>query len=287
MSVVLITGCSSGIGLESAVAFARRSDTTIATMRDTARGDRLRERCDREGSRVEILPLDVTEERSVEETVGSVLETHGAIDVLVNNAGVGTSGPVEHQSLEIARRVMDTNLWGPVRLIQAVLPSMRARRSGVIVNVSSLASLLPATMFHSVYAASKRALNAVSEALFLEVLPFGIRVVSVEPGFFKTEILAKGLRGGEPPSDVYAADQEWIGSFYEKSIGEGPSPEHVADAIVRAATDSSTRLHTPVGEDAAMYLELLDQVDGYEGWLEAVGPMTESLVGLRPTHPRE
>ena len=130
-------------------------------------------------------------------------------------------------------------------------------------------------------------LNAVSEALFVEVFPFGIRVVSIEPGFFSTEILAKGLSSGEPPSDVYAADQEWIGSFYEKSIGEGASPEAVADAIVRAATDSSTRLHTPVGEDAAMYLELLDRVDGFEGWLEAVGPMTESLVGPRPTGPRD
>ena len=286
MSVILITGCSSGIGLESAVAFVRQGDTTIATMRDTTRGERLRARCDQEGLKAEIRSLDVTDQMSVSEVVDAVLQTHGAIDIIVNNAGVGTSGPVEDQSLEIARRVMETNLLGPVRVIQAVLPSMRARRSGVIVNVSSVAGLLPTTMFQSLHTASKRALNAVSEALFAEVLPFGIRVVSIAPGFFRTEIFVKRLSSGEPPADVYAADQEWIRSFYEKSIGGGASPELVADAIVSAATDPNTRLHTPVGEDAAMYLELLARVDGYEGWLEAVGSMAESLVGPRPSSPR-
>ena len=237
MGVVLITGCSSGIGLESALAFARAGDTTVATMRNLSKADPLRRRAADEDLQIELEELDVCDEASVNDTITGVIETHGTIDVLVNNAGVSTSGPIETQSLDLAARLMDTNFWGPMRTIRAVVPGMRERRSGVIINVSSLASRVPATVYSGMYAASKQALNALSEALAGEVDPFGIRVVSIEPGFFSTEIVANLLSRDEPLSEVYGADQQWIRSFMEGSADAGADAGVVASAIVAAAQD--------------------------------------------------
>ena len=282
MSVVLITGCSSGIGMETALAFARNGDTTIATMRNVAKSDNLLKRAADDGVAIHVEQLDVNAPESIDAAVARVIENHGTIDVLVNNAGVGNTGPIETMSIENAMRLMDTNFWGPMRGIRAALPTMRAQGSGVIVNVSSLASRIPATMYSGMYAASKQALNALSEALASEVEPFGIRVVSIEPGFFGTEITANNISSDEVPNEVYVADQEWIRSFFEASVQGGADASIVADAIVSAATDPETPLHRPVGDDAAMYLELQSQVDGYEGWMAAVTPMVESAVGPRP-----
>jgi NAD(P)-dependent dehydrogenase (short-subunit alcohol dehydrogenase family) len=282
MGVVLITGCSSGIGLETALAFARNGDTTIATMRNVAKGDDLLKRAADSGVTVHVERLDVNDPESIDAAVARVIGIHGTIDVLVNNAGVGNSGPIETMSIENAMRLMDTNFWGPMRAIRAALPTMRAQRSGVIVNVSSIASRVPATMYSGMYAASKQALNALSEALASEVEPFDIRVVSIEPGFFGTEISANNISSDEVPSEVYAADQEWIRSFFEAGVEGGADASIVADAIVSAVTDPDTPLHRPVGDDAAMYLDLQSQVDGYEGWMAAVTPIVEAAVGPRP-----
>ena len=282
MGVVLITGCSSGIGLESALAFARAGDTTVATMRNLAKAEPLRRRADDEDLQIELEELDVCDDASVNDTITKVIRTHGKIDVLVNNAGVGTSGPIETQSLDLAARLMDTNFWGPMRTIRAVAPGMRERRSGVIINVSSLGSRVPARLYSGMYDASKKALNALSEALAGEVDPFGIRVVSIEPGFFSTEIVANLLSRDEPLSEVYGADQQWIRSFMEGSADAGADARVVASAIVAAAQDPDTPLHRPVGDDAEMYLGLLNKVDGYEGWMEAVLPIVEGTVGPRP-----
>lgn len=282
MGVVLITGCSSGIGLETALAFARNGDTTVATMRNVAKSDNLLKRAADDGVTIHVEQLDVNDPESIDAGVAGVVETHGTIDVLVNNAGVGNSGPIETMSIENAMRLMDTNFWGPMRGIRAALPTMRAQRSGVIINVSSLASRIPATMYSGMYAASKQALNALSEALASEVEPFGIRVVSIEPGFFGTEISANNISADEVPNEVYAADQEWIRSFFEAGIEGGADASVVANAIVSAATAPETPLHRPVGDDAAMYLDLQNQVDGYEGWMAAVTPIVEAAVGPRP-----
>jgi NAD(P)-dependent dehydrogenase (short-subunit alcohol dehydrogenase family) len=282
MDVVLVTGCSSGIGLESALAFARNGDTTVATMRNLAKADSLRRRASDEGLKVHIEQLDVCDQASVNDTITALIRVHGRVDVLVNNAGVSSSGPIETQSLDVAVRLMNTNFWGPMRTVRAVLPAMREQGSGVIVNVSSLASRLPATLYSGMYAASKQALNALSEALAGEVAPFGIRVVSIEPGFFSTEIVANNLSRDEPLSEVYRADQAWVRSFMEGSADAGAEAGVVAAAIVDVARNPATPLHRPVGDDVATYLDLLSQVDGYEGWMEAIMPIIEASVGPRP-----
>ena len=190
MAVVLITGCSTGIGLEAALAFARRGDTTYGSMRNLAKADVLRARAEAEGLDVEVVQLDVTDSDSVTTTIGAIDERHGAIDVLVNNAGIGSSGPIETIDLDKAIVVYDTNVWGAVRTVRAALPSMRAKGSCVIINVTSVAGRVPGTPYGGFYASSKHALGTLSEALAWEVNPFGIRVACVEPGFFNTEIFA-------------------------------------------------------------------------------------------------
>lgn len=283
MAIIVITGCSSGIGLETALAFARRGDTAVATMRDLGKAAALQDRAGIENLTVHLEQLDVCDSASVEASIAGIISTHGPIDVLVNNAGILGGGPVETMSIDNAMRLMDTNFWGSMRTIRAALPPMRAQRSGIIINVSSIASRLPANPYGCMYAASKHALNALSEALAGEMAPFGIRVVSIEPGFFKTSISANHSKVNEPISEVYAADQQWLWSFVETGVNNGADPAVVAEAIVAAASDPTTPLHRPVGEDAAMYLDLLNEVDGYEGWMEALMPQVEAAGGARPT----
>lgn len=283
MSVVLITGCSTGFGLETALAFARRGDSAVATMRNLAKAEALRERADAEGLTVHLETLDVLDQQSIDDAVNKVVQDHGTIDVLVNNAGVESSGPVETQSIENSMRLMDTNFWGALRMIRSVLPTMRANRSGVIINVSSIAGRVPGIPFSGMYSASKHALGTLSEALASEIEPFSIRVVAIEPGFFATEIVANNLSDDEVQSSVYSADQDWLRKFMDAGIGDAPGPEIVAEAIVAAAQDSSGKLHQPIGDDALMYLDLMSQVDGFEGWTEAITPIIEATAGPRPT----
>ncbi|MFB7664372.1 SDR family oxidoreductase [Kitasatospora sp. NPDC056138] len=247
MAAVLITGCSSGIGLETALAFAGRGDRTYATMRNPAKADRLRERARAAGLDIEVLALDVTDDASVAAAVRTVEERHGAIDVLVNNAGIDYHGAVEATPIEQARAVLETNFWGPLRTIRAALPAMRAHGGGVIVNVSSLAGRIWAVPYGGFYAASKSGLGSVSEALAGEVAQFGIRVVSVEPGSFATDVHANASTREASEGDPYAADEAWLARFMER-IGEGAGePGVVADAIVAAVEDPGTPLHTLVG----------------------------------------
>jgi NAD(P)-dependent dehydrogenase (short-subunit alcohol dehydrogenase family) len=282
MSAVLITGCSSGIGLETALAFARRGDATYASMRDPHKGRRLLERAEAQGSSVEVLELDVTDEASVESAVRTIERRHGAIDVLVNNAGIADSGPVETIAIERARAVMDTNLWGPVRTTRAVLPAMRARGAGVIVNVSSAAARVPAMPYNGFYAASKHALGALSQSLAWELAPFGIRVVCIEPGFFATEISAKSW-GAVDPGSPYGADHRWMNDFFVKNgQASGGDPALVAEAVVRAAHDPAAPLHNLVGDDAVAYVDLAAHAGSHEGWVTVATEIVESLAGPRP-----
>jgi NAD(P)-dependent dehydrogenase (short-subunit alcohol dehydrogenase family) len=283
MAVVLITGCSSGFGLEAALAFARRGDTACATMRNVAKADALRKRAADEGVEVEVIALDVTDDASVARAVSEIRDRFGPIDVLVNNAGVGYAGAVETVTVDDARALMETNFWGAFRMIQAVLPQMRERRSGVIVNVTSLAGRIPGTLYNGMYAASKHALGTLSESLAGEVGPFGIRVVCVEPGFFTTEIInnAESIDDGIAASE-YAADGLWFQSFMTGSVQTGADPAIVADAIVAAATDPNTPLHREVGDDADLFIALWDQTRTYEVWMDTAIPIVEQTAGPRP-----
>ena len=287
MAVVLITGCSSGIGMEAALAFARNRDTVYASMRNVTKADRLRERAAQEGIELEVVWLDVLDDASVKDGIASIERAHGAIDVVVNNAGVGFSGSVETLDIDKARAVIDTNFWGAVRVIRAALPKMRERGSGVIVNVTSVAGRVRGTPYQAFYSASKHGLGALSEALQMEIAPFGIRVVCIEPGFFLTEIFNNSDVGNVDLTNPYGADHAWLDDFYLKSgQAAGGDPAVVADVIVRAANDPTTPLHNLVGDDAAMFVDLGAQAETFENWVPVATQIVESAAGPRPVTPK-
>ncbi len=279
--VVLITGCSSGIGLETALAFARAGDTTVATMRNPAKAERLTGRATEEGLQIELVQLDVTDDSSVEAAVAEVEGRHGAIDVVVNNAGVGYDGAIETIDIDRARNVMEANLWGPVRVVRAVLPGMRARGAGVIVNVGSISGRVPGMPFQGFYAASKHGIGVLSEALAGEVEQFGIRVACIEPGFFATEIVANADDGHD--AGPYEAEYQWVKSFFEKNMESASGdPATVAAAIVAAADDPATPMHVVVGDDAVGFVALVDSLDSYEAWKPLSEQVVAGVAGPRP-----
>jgi NAD(P)-dependent dehydrogenase (short-subunit alcohol dehydrogenase family) len=271
MSVVLITGCSTGIGLRTAVAFARNGDTVVATMRNTAKADGLHKAAADAGVEVEVVALDVTSDASARSAVADVLGRHRRIDVLVNNAGVGLSGPVEDFPEDHARAAMETNFWGPVRMTRLVLPAMRAQGSGVIVNVSSMTGRLPAFPCYAFYAAGKHAIGALSESLATEVAPFGIRVVCVEPGYYDTALsdTVDTLVNEIDPSSPYADVNRFMLGFSKNALENGGDPTDVANAVVAAVADSGSPLHVHVGADAAALLELWSQTGTFETFIPA------------------
>ena len=193
MSVVLVTGCSTGFGLLTTVELARRGDRVFATMRDLGKSDLLHAALDDAGggvaSHVEILQLDVTDEASVAWAVAAAVDRAGRLDVVVNNAGIAAGSSVEETTADELAAVFETNVFGPARVLRAALPTMRAQGAGHIVNVTSLAAFV-APPFMGAYAASKHALDALGEAMAAEVSPFGIHVTNVAPGAYETPMIS-------------------------------------------------------------------------------------------------
>jgi NAD(P)-dependent dehydrogenase (short-subunit alcohol dehydrogenase family) len=236
--VALVTGASSGFGQLTAARLARGGFRVFGTSRRT--------RADENG--VEMLELDVTSSASVDECVRTVLARAGRIDLLVNNAGQAHASLAEETSFEDAMRVFDTNFWGVVRVTSAVLPGMRSRRAGLIVNVGSLAGRLgvPGQAF---YAASKHALEGYSESLALELDQFNIRVVVVEPSFFRTSLHHSLARGARPIAD-YDTVRPRLESALIHAIETGEDPDKVAAAIVAIAATARPALRYRVGSTA-------------------------------------
>lgn len=244
MKTVFITGCSSGFGLEIARYFLARDWQVIATMR-TPRNDVLPP-----SERLRVLALDVTDAQSIRQAVDAA----GPIDVLVNNAGFGAPAPFELTSMETVHALFETNTFGTVAVTQAVLPQMRERKSGVVVNVTSSVTYKPLPLV-GIYRASKAAVNAFTESLASEMEPFGVRVRIVLPGSsgetrFR-ETASAGLRGME--SEVYGGFMRQAIARMRDSTGAGTHSADVAEAVWRAATDPSSPMHIPAGADAVAW----------------------------------
>jgi NAD(P)-dependent dehydrogenase (short-subunit alcohol dehydrogenase family) len=248
MSVVLITGSSSGIGLATALHFARLGHDVQAAVRSPATATELAQAIEAERLPIHVVTLDVDDAGSVTRAVDQVLARSGRIDVLVNNAGIGGGGPIGDVPVDWARTLFETNYFGTIRMIQAVLPGMRERRSGAIVNVSSIAGRV-AIAGHGHYSAVKHALEAASEALAQEVVAFGIRVAIVEPGVVVTPIFAKARRFADAASP-YAVHVRRLLLFYQMQMKTPSQPADVARVIHEAATTQAPKLRYLVGEDA-------------------------------------
>jgi NAD(P)-dependent dehydrogenase (short-subunit alcohol dehydrogenase family) len=239
---VLITGAGRAIGRATAEVLAERGHQVVATARDVTL---------LEGLKVEqMLPLDVTDSASIV----NALAAAGELDAIVNNAGLTGRGPLEDYPLADFQRVLDVNTLGPLRMAQAVVPAWRERGSGVLVNISSVQGRI-GTPLEGAYAASKHALEALSETLHFELGHFGIRVVIVEPGYIAPGMKHSGEHTGPA---VYAALHDQWGATDTKLTGPGgrPGPELVGHAVADALENPSTPLRVEVGQDAAMVLEL-------------------------------
>ena len=263
MATILITGCSSGFGKLAALQFARKGDTVYASMRNTSKGKELEDARDSENLKIELLQLDVTDEASVSAAVAKVIAEAGQIDVLVNNAGIGAHGPIEETDDDEAKEIFETNFFGALRTMRTVLPHMREKKAGTIVNVSSLAGRV-GPPFDGIYAASKFALEAASEALYYEIHPFGIRVLLIEPGGFETNIgdtrrIPRRFGEGSPYAEL---DQRFEQALTRLPTGgERGDAQVVAEAIYDAVHDEEPKLRYLVGEDAEMIGGLRQQLD--------------------------
>jgi NAD(P)-dependent dehydrogenase (short-subunit alcohol dehydrogenase family) len=250
MPVALITGTSTGIGLATALHFARQGHDVWAGVRTPATATDLRATIDKERLPVRVLALDVDDDGSVQRGVAEILDKAGRVDVLVNNAGIGGGGPIEDVPVDWVKTLFETNYFGVLRVTRAVLPGMRERRAGVIVNVSSVAGRL-AVAGHGHYSAVKHALEAMSEVLAQEVQRFGIRVAIVEPGVVVTPIFSKAKRWADPASPYFDHVRRLL-LLYQKQMPHAAQPADAAQIIYEAATSSSPRLRWLVGEDAKL-----------------------------------
>jgi NAD(P)-dependent dehydrogenase (short-subunit alcohol dehydrogenase family) len=243
--VVLVTGASSGIGLACATYLAWRGYRVYGTSRRASTDDLT-------------LSMDVTDDQSVERAVAAVLDREGRLDVLVNNAGMGIAGPVENTSTEEAKRQLDVNFFGAFRVCRAVLPAMRSQRSGYIVNIGSIGGLI-AIPYQAMYSASKFALEGLSESLRMEVRPFGVKVVIIEPGDHKTAITQNRteLSGG---TDAYRDSFQAALARTAHDEQSGPGPDQVARLLYRIVNTRNPRLRYTIGpaqQRAAVWLKRL------------------------------
>lgn len=227
--VVLVTGGSSGLGLAICNRLAALGHTVYGTSRSP----------DRDSSGWRLIAMDITDEGSVERAVQEVLLREQRIDVVVNNAGLGIQGAAEDIDVALAQRLFDANVFGAHRVCRAVLPTMRQQRNGLIINVSSIAANfgLP---YRAFYSASKAALDRYSEALRIEVKPFGVKVVTVQPGEFKTNIAGSRLkpeRVSEPYAKGYQRAMEVLGS----SMHYSRDPDELAQVVAKIITSPKPR----------------------------------------------
>ncbi len=264
--VWFITGVSSGLGRELARTVLNRGGTVVGTTRDGAAAD-----LPAAESRLDVLPLELTNAGQVREVVANAHGLHGRLDVVVNNAGYGLLGAVEETAPEEARHVVDVNFFGPLTVMQAVLPFLRQQRHGHLVNLASIAGLAPGAG-SGLYAAAKFAVEGVSQSLAQEVAPLGIKVTLVEPGAFRTGFLSsRSLRRASGRiADYEATSGQSIRDFEGMAGKQLGDPAKGAAAIVDAVLAAVPPLHLLLGSDAvrrarAMVEKLTSDVNRWEG----------------------
>lgn len=251
-STVLITGCSSGFGKASASLFLTRGWNVIATMR-TPKADLFKDH-----ERLLVCALDVTRPESISEAIAAGIERFGKIDALVNNAGIGLFSALEATPQEVIRQVFETNTFGVIAANQAIIPHMRERGAGTIINVTSSVGIAPMPLV-AAYTASKHAIEGFSESLAYELAQFGIRVKIVQPGFAPSTSFGANA-GGRREDLIPSAYADYAGRYLQ-SMHDYPTAytaeEDVADAIHAAATGTEgSQLRYPAGADSVMLAEL-------------------------------
>jgi len=249
MKSALITGTSKGIGLETALAFGRAGYKVFATMRNPEKASDFRQQIKNESLDVNISKMDVDSDASVKRCIDVIIEKYGLVDVLVNNAGIERHGSIEEMPIDDFQAIMNTNYLGVLRCTKALLPQMRQNKNGCIINVASVAGHISNSPLGA-YAASKFALEAISEALAQEVKPFNIKVAIIEPGIINTDMAADISIDN---TSIYPHSKRQAGLFVA-SLKTPTPPTLVADKILEVAENKNWKLRHPVGPDAEPFI---------------------------------
>jgi NAD(P)-dependent dehydrogenase (short-subunit alcohol dehydrogenase family) len=248
--VAVVTGSSSGIGLATSIALARNGYLTYATMRNLAKRDSIQSIADKQHLSIRVVQLDVTDENSIKSAIQSILSEAGRIDLLVNNAGYVLTGAFEDIGINEIKALYETNVFGVIRVTQAVLPIMRKQGSGRIINISSGAGRI-GYPGGSAYVSSKFALEGLSESMAYEIEQFGIRTVLVEPGFVRTKIGENMAisKKTQDPNSPYSQMMQMMSSNQERMLENGSDADLVASVVAEAATAKEPNLRYLVGKD--------------------------------------
>ena len=252
--VALVTGSSSGVGLETSLALARDGYHTFASMRDVRKAVELEHAAKKENLPIDVIELDVDKEESIVSAIKKVVTDKGRLDVLVNNAGYGQFGCVEDVSVDDFRKQFETNFFSIVRIIQEVSPIMRKQNSGIIVNISSVVGRMGLPVSPA-YISTKFALEGLSECLRYELGQFGIKTTLIEPGVIKTNFF-NSMKVPESKIDPkYKTLTDNILAGLKMMVEMGTAPSQVADVIIKAIHDDEILPRYIVGTDAAMFME--------------------------------
>lgn len=281
-AVAVVTGSSTGIGFETSLALARKGFNTCATMRDISKSKSLENIAREENLPIKVFEMNVDKDNSVTTAIQKIVNEYGRIDILVNNAGYGLFGALEDFTMLDFKKQFETNVFGMVRTIQSALPTMRVQRSGIIINISSLAGLagIPS---QTAYSGTKFAVEGISESLSYELEPFGIKVILVEPGVIKTEFVkdlvmpvnkydidkngnstnhSVGVSLDDSSSSFYKETMNKFLTFYFNVMSRAPHPVVVADEIIKVIENSLSDKNTSalqritVGKDSKKYSKL-------------------------------
>ena len=252
--VALVTGSSSGIGFETALALARENYFTYASMRNTSKAGEIQEITKKENLNLKIIDLDLDKENSIKSAVKKIQEQKGRMDILVNNAGYGLFGCLEDITMDELKAQFQTNFFGVVSLIQEIAPIMRKQGSGIIVNVSSVAGRIgfPGT---PAYISSKFALEGLSECMRYELSPFGIKTIIIEPGVIQTNFFSSMKVAHGKPGSPYKEITEKVMNGVKMMAEMGTPPVEVAKTIMKAVKTAEPLPRYVVGSDASMFLE--------------------------------
>lgn len=254
--VAVVTGSSSGIGYETSLALAREGFLTFATMRNLEKGSIIKSDSDKENLPLKIMQLDVTDDASVSKAVQSIISDSGRIDVIVNNAGYGLVGAFEDLSLDEIKQQYETNLFGVVRVTQAVIPIMRKQKSGRIINISSGAGRF-GYPGGSAYVSTKFAIEGLSESLSYELDPFGIKVILVEPGVIRTNF-GNGMvvaKNSQDPGSAYLSMTRKMNEVFGQLMQNGSPPSLVANVVLQAAKSDNPNLRYLAGKDVEQWVD--------------------------------
>jgi NAD(P)-dependent dehydrogenase (short-subunit alcohol dehydrogenase family) len=283
-SVSVVTGANSGIGRATAIHLASQGHVVYGTVRAESRKETLLAMAEEAGVEVRLAEIDVSDDVSVRRGFDTILADAGRVDVLVNNAGIGGNGVAEEATVQSYLEVMNVNLGGAIRCLQQVLPGMRDRGHGSIVNITSVAGRF-AALAQSPYVASKFALEGVSEGLAQEVAPFGVRVIIIEPGVTRSAIFAKSSDSPNS-SDAYQSAYRRMRQFYARGIASASDPLEVAKLVHHAITTNEPRLRYAISWGGAELIEgrsamsdpdwvalgaIEDDADYYERFAELFG----------------